>query len=104
LQPRGYDVTLATTATEALDLAERLHFDLVVLDILLHDVDGFELLDTLKHKHPNLAVLVLTGMGIEEDLLETARLKHADGFLTKGLPPSELVIEIHRILRRRDSA
>ena len=99
LSRRRYEVICALSADEALGFANALAFDLVVLDLLMPNIDGFGLLEAMKSAHPDLPVLVLTGVSFEEDILQEAREKGAAGFLTKALPLDELMIEIHRILK-----
>ena len=70
--------------------------DLVVLDIGLANEDGLQLLTDIKAAHPNVRVVMLTGMGFVEDLLVEAHQKGADGYVSKGLPMDELLLAIHR--------
>jgi DNA-binding response OmpR family regulator len=72
--------------------------DLVVLDIGLAEEDGLNLLVQLKEQHPDLRVIMLTGMGFVEDLLQEAYQKGADGYVSKVLPLDELLMTIQRIL------
>ena len=99
LSRRGYEIVCATTADEALGFANALPFDLVILDLVMPNVQGFGLLEGIKSARPNLRVLVLTGVSFEEDILQEALQKGANGYLTKALPLEELLIEIHRILK-----
>jgi DNA-binding NtrC family response regulator len=99
LRRRWYRVTVATTITQAFTLLREFSFDLVILDIVMQDDNGFEVLDAVKLEHPALPVLVLTGLGFNEEILQTAQKKKANGFLSKGLPLGALLIEIRRILK-----
>ena len=77
------------------------HIDLVVLDIGLADEDGLNLLSIIKAQHPSLRVVMLTGMGFVEDLLQEANQKGADGYVSKVLPLEELLLAIQRALKPR---
>src|SRR5262245_27480722 len=104
LSKRGYQVSSAPTSTETLRLMVEVPVDLVVLDIGLADEDGLNLLEKLKTSWPNVLVVMLTGMGFVEDLLQEAHQKGADGYVSKVLPLDELLIAIQRILKPEDDA
>ncbi|MBU6399365.1 MAG: response regulator [Verrucomicrobia bacterium] len=95
---RGYGVTTAATAAEALQRADEERLHLVILDIDLSDADGFEVLQSMKASHPNLPVIMLTGMGFDDDLLQEALQKGASGYVSKTLPLEQLLMEVHRTL------
>ena len=71
----------------------------MVLDIGLADEDGLGLLSAIKARNPNIQVVMLTGMGFVEDLLQEAHAKGADGYVSKLLPLDELLLAIQRVLR-----
>jgi CheY-like chemotaxis protein len=98
LMQKGYEVTNAGSSAESLESLERNPVDVVVLDIGLSGEDGLALLPLLKAEHPNLKVVMLTGMGFVEDLLEEAQRKGADGYVSKALPLDELLQAIARVL------
>ena len=99
LKRQGYDVLCASTAEETLKLLAVNPVDLVVLDIGLAHEDGLKVLADIKKAHPNLRVVMLTGMGFVEDLLEEAHEKGADGYVSKVLPLDELLMAIQRLFR-----
>ncbi len=98
LDKQGYRVSAAATAEETLRLLGQERFDLTVLDIGLAGEDGLALLALIKKKHPNLRVVMLTGMGFVEDLLQQALSLGADGYVSKVLPLEELLLTIRRLL------
>lgn len=98
-QKHGYEVTTAATAEEAVRLADDLSLHLVVLDVLLPDSDGLEILQTLKGSHPNLPIIIMTGIGFDEELLQEAIQKGASGYVSKTLPLDQLLMEVHRTLK-----
>ncbi len=99
LDKQGYKVSAAATATETMKLVEGDHVHLVVLDIGLEEEDGLKLLANLKSKHPQILVIMLTGMGFVEDLLQEAQQKGADGYVSKVSPMDELLGTIQRLLK-----
>jgi DNA-binding NtrC family response regulator len=98
-EKHGYQVTTASDAAEAYRLADDVPLNLVILDVLLGDSDGLEILQTLKNAHPNLAVIIMTGIGFDEELLQEAIKKGASGYVSKTLPLDQLLMEVHRTLK-----
>jgi DNA-binding response OmpR family regulator len=99
LKKQGYEVFSAATAEETLQQLEKTPVDLVVLDIGLANEDGLKVLADIKKARPDLRVVMLTGMGFVEDLLEEAHEKGADGYVSKVLPLDELLMAIQRVFR-----
>jgi len=94
----GYEVSSASNATEAMRLINEKALDLVVLDVLLADTDGLEILGRIKVAHPKLPVIIMTGIGFDEELLQEAVKKGAAGYVSKTLPLDQLLMEVHRTL------
>ena len=99
LQRQGFDVSTAGSSQEAMQVLSGRPADLVVLDIGLADEDGLKLLVDIKKTHPGVRVVMLTGMGFVEDLLQEAVLKGADGYVSKVLPLDELLMAIQRTFK-----
>ena len=95
----GFEVAVAGNSADTLRAVKEARFDLVVLDIGLAEEDGLKLLETLKAQQPELRVVMLTGMGFVEDLLQEAQQKGADGYVSKVLPLDELLFSIQRLLK-----
>ena len=96
LRKQGYDVQSASSSAETLSCLSARPVDIVVLDIGLAEEDGLSLLEHLKTSYPGVRVVMLTGMGFVEDLLQEAHDKGADGYVSKVLPLDELLIAIER--------
>ena len=101
LGKQSYRVSTAASSAETMRLVKEGYIDLVVLDIGLADEDGLNLLSIIKAQHPSLRVVMLTGMGFVEDLLQEANQKGADGYVSKVLPLEELLLAIQRALKPR---
>jgi DNA-binding response OmpR family regulator len=99
----GYDVTTAADAVETMRLADEVPLHLVILDVLLPDSDGLEILEQLKAAHPNLPIIIMTGIGFDEELLQESIQKGASGYVSKTLPLDQLLMEVHRTLKFKDS-
>jgi len=100
LSRQGFEVVAVNTGAEALKLVDQSPFDLVILDIALEDSDGLELLSAVKASHPSLPVIMMTGMGFDEELVNEALARNASGYVSKGLPMNQLLMEIHRVIKQ----
>jgi two-component system, OmpR family, response regulator len=95
----GFDVTTAETGIEALRLARGGRFDLLVLDVMLPDVDGFEVLSRLRRDGSRLPVIFLTARDTQDDKVAGLSLG-GDDYLTKPFGLEELAARIRSVLRR----
>ena len=100
LERAGFEVERAMDGLEALRLAELHRPDLVVLDLMLPGLDGFEVLRRLRERPGKpVAVIMLTARGEESDRL--VGLRHgADDYVVKPFSPAELVARVEAVLRR----
>jgi len=101
LRDAGYDVVVAKDAADGLALHARTHPDLVILDIMLPTLDGFEVCRRIR-SWSKTPILMLTARGDEEDRIQGFDLG-ADDYLVKPFSPRELVSRVRAILRRVDS-
>jgi DNA-binding response OmpR family regulator len=100
----GFTVSTAATAAETLRRLGEQAVDLVVLDIGLQQEDGLQVLASIKADHPQVQVIMLTGMGFVEDLLQEAQRHGADGYVSKVLPLNELLLAITRVMKDAPAA
>lgn len=98
LSREGYQVLQAETGLAALDLADRLRPDLVVLDLGLPDLPGAEVMRLLR-RAGDLPVVMLTARAAENDRVTGLR-QGADDYVPKPFSPRELVARIEAVLRR----
>ena len=98
LQDRGFRVSTAPNANKALATLRSLQFDLLVLDVMMPGMDGFELTQEIRKKG-DTPILLLTARGSAEDRIKGLSLG-ADDYLPKPFEPEELVLRINAILRR----
>jgi two-component system alkaline phosphatase synthesis response regulator PhoP len=94
-----YEVMTARTGTEGLKLALKQKPDLVVLDIMLPEKDGFTVLKELRQRHRDMPVLVITARNFEADVLKGFDLG-ADDYLTKPFGVKELMARAKRLIQR----
>lgn len=101
LAKSGYRVSSAATGTDAIALAKRDRPSLIVLDLMLPGMSGFDVLAKLREEEATagIAVLMLTARKEEPDRIRGLELG-ADDYLTKPFSPQELVLRVAAILRR----
>src|SRR5207248_10996499 len=102
LKDAGYDIAVAKDGADGLALHARLHPDLVILDIMLPAIDGFEVCRRIR-AWSQTPILMLTARVSEEDRIEGLDLG-ADDYLVKPFSPRELVSRVRAILRRVGNA
>ena len=94
----GLIVAAAATGEEGLYLSQQKQFQLIILDVMLPGVDGFEVLKRIRQRS-NVPVLMLTTRGAARDRIQGLQ-SGADDYLPKPFEPDELVARIRSILRR----
>lgn len=98
LKASGYEVITASNGAEALEQVRAQEPDLVVLDIMMPKMDGFETLKELRTFSP-VPVIILSAKGTNEDKIKGLGLG-ADDYLAKPFSPDELVARIEAVKRR----
>ena len=101
LRSQGFDLRSAHTGPRGLEAAQDPSLDLVVLDVMLPGLDGFEVLRRLR-RQSRVPVLMLTARGEDVDRIVGLELG-ADDYLPKPFNPRELVARIRAILRRGEA-
>ena len=99
LEIEGYEVSTAADGRAALEALPEVSPDLLILDLMLPELDGFRVLKTLRLNAPTLPVLILTAKGEEADKVRGFRLG-ADDYVTKPFGLLELLARVERLLRR----
>lgn len=102
LEAEGYQVRVVDTGEAALQLfADKLDFDVVVLDVMLPGIDGFTVIAELRQAGHYVPTLMLTARGHPEDVLK-GFAAGADDYLTKPFDLSILIARIRGLLRRKE--
>ena len=99
LEKVGYEVEVATDGRQAVDKCNQSDFDLMVLDIMLPELDGIEVLKEIRKKQIEVPVILLTAKDEELDKILGLELG-ADDYMTKPFSPRELTARVKAILRR----
>jgi DNA-binding response OmpR family regulator len=98
LEQDGFEVIEAFNGTEALDRLRDSLPDLILLDVMMPDIDGFEVLKMIR-EISQVPVIMLTAKGEEDDKVKGLELG-ADDYITKPFSPRELVSRVKAVLRR----
>jgi DNA-binding response OmpR family regulator len=99
LQSEGFDVVVAGTGPEGVEMARRREADLVILDLMLTGFDGYRVVRTLRDEGIEAPILILTARGEEADKVRGLRLG-ADDYVTKPFGAMELLARVDALLRR----
>jgi DNA-binding response OmpR family regulator len=103
LRLEGYEVQVAEDGKKALDQFRSFGPDAVVLDLMLPEMDGYQVLRTIRNNGSAVPVLILTALGDEADKVRGFRMG-ADQYLTKPFSVVEFLSRVEALLRRADSS
>ncbi len=95
----GFEVTAAENGTDALRLARNRPFDLLILDVMLPDIDGFEIVRRLRRDGNRVPVIFLTAKDTQDDKV-TGLTIGGDDYMTKPFGLEELAARVRTVLRR----
>jgi two-component system response regulator RegX3 len=95
----GFDVTSAADGPDGLHKALTGGFDLLLLDLMLPGMDGYDLCERVRARLPEQAIIMLTARGTDEDIIRGLRLG-ADDYVTKPFSVAQLVLRVQAVLRR----
>jgi len=101
LERQDYEIIAAYSGSEGLRKFQDNHPDLVILDIKMPDMDGWEICRSLREMSPNVPILILTVLKEKANVVRGLALG-ADEFVAKPFRPGELVARIQALLRRAD--
>ncbi len=99
LEAEQYEVTTASDAEAALDAMDHNHIDLVVLDIMMPGMDGYELTSMLRESHSDLPILMISAKQLPADR-KKGFLAGTDDYMTKPIDEEEMLLRIRALLRR----
>jgi two-component system phosphate regulon response regulator OmpR len=98
LTENGYRTSVAKDGAEARDLLGSVDFDMLILDVMMPGLTGFDLTEKIRAAS-NVPILLLTARGMPEDRIEGLE-RGADDYLSKPFEPRELLLRINALLRR----
>ena len=100
LARRGYDTASFTNGDEALNSITKFHPNLIILDIMMPEMDGWEVLKIIKDHYPEeeLKVLLLTAKDTDKDKMIGTSILKADGYITKPFDLQDLLQKVKMLL------
>jgi two-component system cell cycle response regulator CtrA len=99
LQAEGFIVDTTDLGEDGLEIGKLYDYDIIILDLMLPDIDGYEVLRRLRQAKVNTPILILSGLNELDNKIRGLGFG-ADDYLTKPFDRRELVARIHAIIRR----
>lgn len=103
LEMEGYEVVDTGNGRRAVRYTQEQHFDLLILDVMLPEVDGFQITEQVRLTNREVPIIFLTAKDTAQDRIAGLR-KGADDYLTKPFVLEELLLRVRRLLERTSKA
>jgi DNA-binding response OmpR family regulator len=97
LEEEGYDVVIASSGKDALEMFDKENPDIVTLDILMPDIDGISLLRKMKEQRPNIPIIMSTAYDYRDDFAVWA----SEAYIVKSSDLSELKKTIEKLISEK---
>lgn len=103
LSRQGYDVTTAATSQDALEMVAAQKPDIILLDLMLPDIDGWEVYEMLKAADAtrDIPVIVVTARAQHSEKAVALKVNQVDDYITKPFAPGQLVESVTQALKKR---
>ena len=101
LELEGYEVSSSYDGASALKMVQQEHFDLMILDVMLPELDGITVCETIRLKDSALPILILSAKNSSADRVLGLK-KGADDYLTKPFNLEELLLRVHKLIRKSE--
>lgn len=98
LRGKGHSATSLNDSTKVESWLDLNPCDGLILDIGMPKIDGLTLISQVRENHPTLPIVMFTGLGYDEEAMKAARKAGANGYVSKGLGPSEIYSALLRVL------
>ncbi|MDF1699148.1 MAG: response regulator transcription factor [Saprospiraceae bacterium] len=99
LELEGYEVVAIDNGRKAIDVIEGQHFDLMILDVMLPEVDGFQICQKVRLNNTKVGIIILSAKDTSQDRI-TGLKYGADDYLTKPFNLEELLLRVSNLLKR----
>ncbi|OIO46110.1 response regulator [bacterium (Candidatus Gribaldobacteria) CG10_big_fil_rev_8_21_14_0_10_37_21] len=105
LQEVGFEATSASNGEEGLALVKEEKPDLILLDLIMPDMDGFMTLKELQKDHllASIPVIILSNLGQQDDIDKAKQLGAVDFLVKAHFTPNEIIDKINKILNKKES-
>ncbi len=104
LRSKGHGCSSLTDSSKAVAWMALNPCDAIILDIGMPKIDGITLISMLREKSPAVPIVMFTGLGYDEEAMQAARKAGANGYVSKGLGPSEIYSALMRVLSQTQPA
>ncbi len=101
LELEGYSVTGVYDGAEALKTVQQEYFSLIILDVMLPEVDGITVCETIRLQNPDIPILILSAKNSSADRILGLK-KGADDYLTKPFNLEELLLRVNKLIRKSE--
>jgi len=101
LELEGYEVTSSYDGAEALKQFQQEHFDLIILDVMLPELDGISVCETIRLTNTEVPILILSARNSSADRVLGLK-KGADDYLTKPFNLEELLLRVNKLIRKSE--
>src|SRR5512135_2985970 len=101
LLAEGFTPDIARTGTEALQMASEYTYDVITVDLMLPEMDGYQVIESLRATQHDAGMLILSALDRLDDKLKGFRVG-ADDYLAKPFAFEELLARIQALIRRRE--
>ena len=102
LREKEHNCTALSDATKVEEWLGENTCDAIILDIAMPKIDGLSLIKIIRVNHPDLPIIMFTGMGYDEELMQAARNAGANGYVSKVLGPAEIYAALLRVLQKQE--
>jgi two-component system alkaline phosphatase synthesis response regulator PhoP len=102
LEMEGHDITVATDGKMALEKYRQGRFDLIVLDVMLPEIDGFTVCRTIRLENTKVPILFLTAKNSSQDRVQGLKIG-GDDYLVKPFNLEELLLRVQKLIQRGDA-
>lgn len=101
LELEGYEITSSYDGAEALKQFQQEHFDLIILDVMLPEIDGISVCETIRLTNTEVPILILSARNSSADRVLGLK-KGADDYLTKPFNLEELLLRVYKLIRKSE--
>ena len=101
LELEGYEVSSSFDGATALKMVKQEHFDLIILDVMLPEIDGISVCETIRVQNMSIPILILSARNSSADRVLGLK-KGADDYLTKPFNLEELLLRVEKLIRKNE--
>lgn len=104
LRGKGHQASSLTDSCKVESWLNLNDCDAIVLDIGMPKIDGLALISIIRKTHAELPIIIFTGLGYDEEMMQAARFAGANGYVSKGLGPGEIYSALIRVMNAAQQA